>query len=76
VSKCAPGAHSLEKMKVRDVIKLLESSRWVQVRQKGSHRVFKHPTRPLVVTVPGHPGDDVPAGTLKSILKKAEAGKS
>jgi predicted RNase H-like HicB family nuclease len=24
-----------------------------------------------VVTIPGHPGDDVPAGTLKSILKAA-----
>ena len=23
------------------------------------------------VTIPGHPGDDVPAGTMKSILKAA-----
>lgn len=59
-------------MKVRDVIKLLESKKWKQVRQKGSHRAFKHPSKRMVVTVPGHPGDDVPAGTLKSILTKAE----
>jgi predicted RNA binding protein YcfA (HicA-like mRNA interferase family) len=59
-------------MKVRDVIKLLESNQWTQVRQKGSHRAFKHPSKPMVVTVPGHPGDDLPAGTLKSILRKAE----
>jgi predicted RNA binding protein YcfA (HicA-like mRNA interferase family) len=26
----------------------------------------------MVVTVPGHPGKDVPIGTLKSILKSAE----
>jgi predicted RNA binding protein YcfA (HicA-like mRNA interferase family) len=25
----------------------------------------------MVVTVPGHPGKDVPIGTLKSILKSA-----
>ncbi len=26
----------------------------------------------MVVTVPGHPNDDVPTGTLKSVLRKAE----
>ncbi|MFN0100962.1 MAG: type II toxin-antitoxin system HicA family toxin [Bryobacteraceae bacterium] len=62
-------------MKVRDVIKLLESRQWKLVRQRGSHRAFKHPTKPMVVTVPGHPGDDVPIGTLKSILTKAEVEK-
>jgi predicted RNA binding protein YcfA (HicA-like mRNA interferase family) len=25
----------------------------------------------MVVTVPGHPGKDIPIGTLKSILKSA-----
>ena len=59
-------------VKVRDLIKLLESGKWVLVRQKGSHRAFRHPTKPMVVTVPGHPGDEVPTGTLRSILKKAE----
>jgi predicted RNA binding protein YcfA (HicA-like mRNA interferase family) len=62
-------------MKVRDVIKLLESGQWKLVRQKDSHRAFKHPAKPLVVTVPGHPGDDLPSGTLKSILNEAEIGK-
>lgn len=51
---------------------MLESGRWKQVRQKGSHRVFKHPEKQMVVTVPGHPNDDLPTGTLKSILRKAE----
>jgi predicted RNA binding protein YcfA (HicA-like mRNA interferase family) len=58
-------------VKVRDIVRLLESNRWVLVRQKGSHRAFRHPERPLVVTVPGHRNDDLPLGTLKSILKKA-----
>jgi predicted RNA binding protein YcfA (HicA-like mRNA interferase family) len=59
-------------MKVRDVIALIESKGWRFVRTTGSHRHFKHPSKPLVVTVPGHLGDDLPTGTLKSILRKAE----
>ena len=59
-------------MKVRDVVRLLESNRWRMVRQKGSHRAFRHPTKPMVVTVPGNWNDDLPIGTLKSILRKAE----
>lgn len=31
----------------------------------------KHASKPNVVTVPGQPGDDLPVGTLKSILKAA-----
>ena len=46
------------------------------VRQKGSHRAFKHPRKPMVVTVPGNWNDDLPVGTLKSILRKAELKES
>jgi predicted RNA binding protein YcfA (HicA-like mRNA interferase family) len=38
---------------------------------KGSHRQFKHPTRGMVVTVPGQLGKDVPVGTLKAILRSS-----
>ena len=38
---------------------------------KGSHRQFRHPTKGMVVTVAGHLGKDVPAGTLKAILRSA-----
>jgi len=58
-------------MKVRDLIREIESSGWVQMRVKGSHRQFKHPTRPGLVTVAGHPNDDIPPGTLNSIMKQA-----
>ena len=30
-------------MKVRDLVKQLELRQWRQMRQRGSHRVFKHP---------------------------------
>ena len=42
-------------------------------RTRGDHRQYIHPAKPEAgtVTVPGHPGDDMPSGTLNSILKKA-----
>jgi predicted RNA binding protein YcfA (HicA-like mRNA interferase family) len=58
-------------MKVRDLMRLLESRGWRCVRQKGSHRQFKHDQRSLLVTVPGSEGKDIPLGTLKAILKAA-----
>ena len=57
-------------MKVRDLIKRIETDGWRQVSQEGSHRQYKHPAKPGRVTVPGHPGDDVAIGTLKNILRK------
>ena len=57
--------------KVREVLAQLEADGWVQVRQKGSHRQFHHPTKSGTVTVAGKPNLDVPPGTLNSILKQA-----
>ena len=57
--------------KIRDILDQLKLDGWLEVAQKGSHRQFKHPTKPGRVTVPGKPGDDVPPGTLNSILKQA-----
>ena len=58
-------------MKVRSIIRLLEANGWKQFRMKGSHRQFKHPTRPGVVTIPGKPGAELAIGTLNSIQKQA-----
>jgi predicted RNA binding protein YcfA (HicA-like mRNA interferase family) len=58
-------------VKVRDVIKQIEADGWKLHATKGSHRQYKHPSKPGRVTVPGHPGDDVATGTLRSILKQA-----
>jgi predicted RNA binding protein YcfA (HicA-like mRNA interferase family) len=57
--------------KVHEVLARLEADGWVQVRQKGSHRQFHHPTKPGTVTVAGKPSMEVPPGTLNSILKQA-----
>ena len=58
-------------MKVRDVIRLLTNDGWAQVSQKGSHRQFRHRTKPGKLTVPGELSDDLPLGTCKSILRQA-----
>jgi predicted RNA binding protein YcfA (HicA-like mRNA interferase family) len=58
-------------MKIRDIIKMLERDGWVLVAQKGSHRQFKHPTKPGRVTVAGKPSDDLASGTLNSVLRQA-----
>ena len=60
-------------MKYRDVIKLLEVDGGFLERTAGSHLQFRHPTKLGTVTVPGGGklGNEVPPGTLNSILKQA-----
>jgi len=52
------------------LIRMLEDDGWYEVRVKGSHHTFKHPTKQLLITVP-HPKKDLPIGTVNSILKNA-----
>ena len=58
-------------MKVVEILQLLQQDGWFQVAQKGSHRQFKHASKPGRVTVPGKPSDDLAPGTQNSILKQA-----
>jgi predicted RNA binding protein YcfA (HicA-like mRNA interferase family) len=58
-------------MKVAEVLRLLRDHGWQVVATRGSHRQLKNPDRPGRVTVPGHAGDDLAPGTLRSILKQA-----
>ena len=58
-------------VKVRDVLKWLEEDGWTLVAMRGSHRQFKHGTKPGRVTVAGKPNDDLAPGTYNSILKQS-----
>jgi predicted RNA binding protein YcfA (HicA-like mRNA interferase family) len=58
-------------VKVREVIQRLMSEGWVLISTEGSHRQFKHPTKPGRVTVSGGLGDDMPKGTLASVKRQA-----
>jgi predicted RNA binding protein YcfA (HicA-like mRNA interferase family) len=63
-------------IKFKEVMKMLEDDGWYFVRQRGSHRQYKHPLKKGLVTVAYHSlADTVPAGTLGSILKQADIQK-
>lgn len=57
-------------MKSSDLIKELENAGWQQVRVKGSHHHFKHPSKPGTLTVP-HPKKDLKKGLVDGIRKAA-----
>jgi predicted RNA binding protein YcfA (HicA-like mRNA interferase family) len=58
-------------MKVRDLLRQMESDGLYLARQRGSHRQMTHPDRPQTVTLPGHSSDELNPKTLQSILKQA-----
>lgn len=57
-------------MKFKEVEKIIKDDGWYQIKQKGSHHQYKHPTKPGKVTIPEHKGD-IHLDTVKSILKQA-----
>ncbi|MCH8844669.1 MAG: type II toxin-antitoxin system HicA family toxin [SAR324 cluster bacterium] len=61
-------------MKARDLEKLLGAEGWSLVpgRGKGCHRIYKHPDRADIITIPWHKGKDLHPWLLRSILKQAD----
>ncbi|MBF0325041.1 MAG: type II toxin-antitoxin system HicA family toxin [Alphaproteobacteria bacterium] len=57
-------------MKSTELIRLLEDDGWVLDRVRGSHHVFRHPTKPGIVVVP-HPKKDLGTGLVAAIRKQA-----
>mgnify|MGYP000505433127 CR=1 FL=1 len=58
-------------VKVLEILRKLKDDDWVLVHQRGSHRQYKHPTKPGKVTINGKPSDDVTGTLLKSIEKQS-----
>lgn len=60
-------------VKYRQLLRMLQDDGWQHERTTGSHMMYVHPTKPGPVVVPagGKEGQDVPRGTLSSILKQA-----
>src|SRR6267378_6255234 len=63
------GSAAEELVKVGELIRLLADDGWHLARTRGSHRQYKHPSKPGTVTVAGKPSLDIPPGTLNAILK-------
>lgn len=57
-------------MTARELEKSLTKDGWYPVAQVGSHKQFKHPTKPGKITIPQH-GGDINTKTASSILKQA-----
>jgi predicted RNA binding protein YcfA (HicA-like mRNA interferase family) len=55
-------------LKPREVIALLKASGFVEVRQRGSHKQFRHPDG-RATTVPDHAGRDISPIMLRQIAK-------
>jgi len=58
-------------MKVREILRLVEADGWRLWNQVGSHRQYKHPSKPGKVTIAGHPSLDLAPKTERSILQQA-----
>lgn len=61
----------MDKLKVKEVIKLLEQDGWIKITTKGDHRQFKHPLKKGKVTVRGKPSETLNQFLLNSIWKQA-----
>lgn len=59
-------------MKVKELLKELEEDGWQLVRMKGSHRQYKHPSKPGTVTIAGKPSVEMPKGTLNAYLNSLD----
>jgi predicted RNA binding protein YcfA (HicA-like mRNA interferase family) len=62
-------------MHVAEILRRLHEDGWYLAASRGSHRQFKHPSKPGRVTVAGKPSDDLAPSTLRSILKQSDLKK-
>ena len=58
-------------VKTSKILKDLKTDGWYLVNYEGSHRQFRHPTKPGKVTVNGKLSDDVTGNVLKNIEKQS-----
>ena len=55
----------------REIIRILKARGFVQVRQSGSHAIFRHPDGRRT-TVPVHGKRDIGRGLLRQIMRDAD----
>tara|TARA_Y100000031_G_C7980676_1_gene274575 strand:+ start:150 stop:371 length:222 start_codon:yes stop_codon:yes gene_type:complete len=58
-------------LSAREIIRVLTKMGFAEIRQKGSHKYFKHPDGRATV-VPVHPGRDIGRGLLRRIIREIE----
>lgn len=55
-------------LKAREVIRVLQTLGFEEIRQRGSHKQFRHPDG-RQTTVPVHAGRDISPSLLRRIIK-------
>ncbi|MEO6913097.1 MAG: type II toxin-antitoxin system HicA family toxin [Candidatus Baltobacteraceae bacterium] len=63
-------------IKVRQVLRWLRDDGWLLDGTAGSHRHFRHPSKPGLVTVPDKANAELNPKTYRSICKQAGWGKT
>ena len=58
-------------MKSSELIRMFQKSGWIELRQSGSHKIFKHPESEFTISVPSHGSKEVPTGLAKKLIKQA-----
>lgn len=61
----------LPRIKARELIKILNKLGFEEIRQRGSHKFFKHPDG-RVTTVPFHQQEELGVGLLRDILNQIQ----
>jgi mRNA interferase HicA len=59
-------------MKSSELVRMFKQSGWLEIRQTGSHKIFKNPISGETVPVPYHGSKEVPTGLAKKLIKKLE----
>ena len=58
--------------KVKEMIEIIEADGWFLIRQKGSHKQYKHVAKKGTVTITDHgKNEDLDHFLVNSILKQA-----
>lgn len=60
-----------ERLTVPEAVRALQRAGWRQVRQRGSHAMFRHASRAGLLVVPMHPGRTLKPKTCAAIFDKA-----
>ena len=61
-------------LSAKEIIKILTELGFQEIRQKGSHKYFRHPDGRTTV-VPVHPGRDLGRGLLRQIIKEIDMSR-
>ncbi|MFI5193661.1 MAG: type II toxin-antitoxin system HicA family toxin [Chitinophagales bacterium] len=57
-------------MKSSELVRKYKQAGWIEIRQTGSHKIFKNAATGEIQAVPYHSSKEVPAGLARKLLKK------